>query len=271
MTFRFPHIGAFAALLLACVLIVFSIKGGKGIRPMTVIVHANPAYEAQIDVPSVIKIGELTHLTLRVLKNGVPVFVERDHHMTHVIVAGPALDDLDHSVSPMPTGEPGVYDITHIFSHAGQYRLWIEITDTRIENEHGPRADLLASADIIVTGRDTSMPVVSRSYNAEDFALVPMIPELHAGVPATLLLSVKNPAGIFLTLPAIEPFMFAMTNTDFSFYQHGHSSVSSDLRDGIINVTFPSAGTYWMVAQTYFMDSGSTMHFLEQRLELNVR
>lgn len=216
----------------------------------------NSPYHVAVTVPESLRTGTSSTLLFSIEKNGKPVTVETEHRMIHVILSSEDFSDLHHSVAPAMTGN-GTYAFQHVFTTPGRYRIWIEISDTQSEREHGKDADLIASTELAVVGeRFPAAFLIGTEDRADDGlgnSLVLESSALQAGTETVLHLSVEDTHGTKIPLTLEDPIVYGMTGPGLTFFQHGHAEKDPDALGVSIPVTPPAPGTYAVVTQARFL------------------
>ncbi len=169
------------------------------------------------------------------------------------VFAGPTLEDIGYWMSLTTRPYPGVYDITHTFARAGQYRLWLEIADNTTNEHHAKHATLIAFTDLTV-GEGT-VPVSDQQKKGDTYSMVLRPSSPKSGEASSLTLTLRNPEGKAVRFMKEEPFMYILVSEDHSFYLLDHGTATANLLTGMIPVTFPKSGTYYLMTHANFFDA----------------
>ncbi len=236
---------------------------GNSAPAMTVLVR-NSGYQATLLMPETLLSGQTYPVSFLIAKNGRPADIMQDNRMLHAVVASAEYGDIEHTLSLRNSGD-GVYTFPHAFTQAGEYGVWLEISDTGSNIHHGDDANLIAFQNLTVSP-DPSAPPLSpaNAGTTDDLAIVLAPQDLKAGVPATLELSVRGRDGTPVRLLAGDNIMFALVGDGFTFFRHGHfGSVAADGLSARLETVFPGPGIYGLWLETYVFHNGDMRHIVK--------
>lgn len=205
----------------------------------------NVPYDVRVSIsPTTITAGKTATVRLRVFRNGRLIDLEENGRLFHVMIVSANLRDAFHTYSPARVAT-GIYEVPHVFTEAGRYRIWTEIDDTTAEQRHDQYAERIGYAEIIVNGGSTqpeaAAPLTDKTIDSYRVRLI--TPPIVAGKPVTLRVQATDNNGKPAPLSSVEPFLYFISGKDFAFFRHGHGHPLPD-GSGSLENTFPVAGQY---------------------------
>lgn len=204
----------------------------------------NVSYEVRVtSEPKHLRVGEVATVQVQVLHRGSPIDLYGSGRLLHVVIASADIGDISHTLAPTEVGR-GTYAVDHTFTRPGKYRIWTEIDNAAAPQRHDAHAEQIAYLEVTVDGETASLvseTVSEVTKNGYRFRLEAS--PLVAGEVATLRVQALTPAGQLVPLEPHEPFLYAMSGENFSFFRHGHGATLPDGSAGLENI-FPVAGRY---------------------------
>ncbi len=208
----------------------------------------NVAYEVRVETePKKPQVGDAATVRLWVLQNGQPIDLTDNGRLFHVIIVSADVGDISHTLAPTREAV-GVYSVKHTFTRPGTYRIWSEVDDTAAPVRHDQHAEQIAYSEISVMGTAASpVPETMTEKIVDSYRVKLTAPTITAGKVIALKVTVTDQAGRQKQLEPHEPFLYAMSGENFSFFRHGHGMTFIDGSVGLENI-FPKAGRYvwWM-------------------------
>lgn len=219
--------------------------------------------------PAIMQTGMPVMLTFHITEEGELIDLGAAQRTLHLVTANEDYRDLTHTLGLMRMMDGAYASPPLIFTQPGRHRVWIEIDDERKENPHGTSVDLIAYEDIMVAGpaAQPEIPLeTDREVSLDGFTLRLDDTAETAGRETVLRFTITDAAGAPVPMPPHDPVLFALTNSDLSFFDHGHMSTDENGTAATYALRFPAAGNYALLAQTLVPSNGGwrmiEVHFL---------
>ena len=247
----------------------FRVRGGNVIEFCD---PANPQFLPVVAVPSPVALavtpsgpalaGALVEATLTLATfSGKPIAPEDlqvdQTRRIHLLIVDPSLEDYQH-VHPDPGGRPGQWVFRFHPRFGGAYRLFADFTPVATNRGLYAETELWVDGPGNPVAAGSQRPSWSHSEGGFVFTLSPSPPEVRAGVPANLTLSVRRPDGAPVpVMPVMDAFAHLVAfDVRRSGFAHIHPSESDVTRppDPVrprftFRVTIPSPGRYVIWSQ----------------------
>jgi len=207
--------------------------------------HAREPFAILLEVPRKITTAEPVELRFVTNREGFPIDLSGTGRDLHIVIVSENLQDIRHIYNP-PSTAVGLLAVQHHFTQPGIYRIRAEIDNTLATEHHGEFADLIASADVAVSGREGQRPVRwAQQVATVDGLNIELSPEtVQAGVPVTLSLRVRDAEGNDVPFVAEDdPVMFALVGTDLSI-RHGNFRRKAGVLHAMLDHTFTISGRH---------------------------
>lgn len=215
-------------------------------QPEMAVIVRNAPFSISLLSPTELTTGP-SDMHFQVRHEGTIEDADASGRYLHIIVSSLNREDILHTVMPEHVGT-GEYKVPHVFTESGAYRLWIEVDDATKELHHGEFADLIAYADLTISGNASTMaknPIITEpKVTVDGYSLALKSNTFKVGTGVSIDLSVQDPKGKSVVLPMAESNIFVLIGPDFQFFRHGHMNVSEDSLHAYLPNTFPMQGRY---------------------------
>lgn len=251
-------------LLLALALVGCSRRTAQ-VREGRVLVR-NVPYQLSVQTfPATLSAGEAATLLFRISRDGLPVDIEAEGRVLHVVLASEDFSDFLHVYAP-DRDVDGTFRIERTFTRAGTYRVWAEVDNTQAQQRHGAHADLIAFVDLSVGGEElraaASSLVRGSETTAGDYRIRLEGGPFVAGKSHQIRLFASRLNGAAVTpSQRVDPGIYFMVGDSFSFFRHGHA-LHQDEEGGaapflVLEDTFPRAGEYLLWVELFVPEGDS--------------
>ncbi len=219
--------------------------------PLSVLVR-NQSYQVNAQLPEVVRAGEAATIRLTVSRKGKPSDLKNEYRQIHAILASLDNGDIAH-FGNVKTVEIGTYDITYDFPRSGQYRLWVEVDDTKNPERHGSHSDLIAFTDLEVAGKPSRppAPVTLNETGTGNLLLHLTGSDLFAGVATSVRLNVTDASGTTLRLSGAGDAEYVLVGDNLRVFRHGPLTPSEKGDGVLLPMLLQHAGAYilWIHVQ----------------------